>query len=116
LPQVNARQALAGPVRYVWGASAHADGAFFDRTIKLDHGSGRIIESGRDDAVAREPLFMPAPAARAEDDGVLLVHTLADGDAGSRLRVLDAATLEERAAVELPVVVPFGFHGAWVGP
>lgn len=114
LPQVNAERALSGPVRYVWAASAHADGAFFDRTIKLDHASGRIIESGSDDRVALEPLFVPAPGARDEDDGVLLVHTLGDGDSGSRLRVLDAATLAERAVVQLPTVVPFGFHGAWM--
>ncbi|MBI3155253.1 MAG: carotenoid oxygenase family protein [Burkholderiales bacterium] len=116
LPQVNMKAALAGPARYVWAASA-ADavqgGSFFDRTIKLDHASSRITERAYANAVALEPLFVPAPGARAEDDGVLLVHTLADNDAGSVLRVLDAATLDERAAVELPVVVPFGFHGAW---
>jgi carotenoid cleavage dioxygenase-like enzyme len=44
---------------------------------------------------------------------VLLVNTLSDGDAGSVIRVLDAATLDEHAAIELPAVVPFGFHGAW---
>lgn len=115
LPQVHPRLAGATSARYVWAATVHAGGSFFDRTIKVDHQSGRIIESGRDDAVALEPLFVPAPGAAAEDDGVLLVHTLADGDAGSRLRVLDAATLDERAVVELPVVMPFGFHGAWAG-
>lgn len=96
-------------------AGAHAGGAFFDRTLKFDHQSGRFIESGHDDAVSLEPLFVPRPDASTEDDGVLLVHTLADDDAGSVVRVLDAATLQERAAVELPCVVPFGFHGAWVG-
>ncbi len=44
---------------------------------------------------------------------MLLVHALADGDPGSRIRVLDAATLDERAAIRLPHVLPFGFHGAW---
>lgn len=118
LPQVNTRRALAGPVRHVWAASA-ADpaegGAFFDRTVKFDHASGRLAEHIFEGAVALEPLFVPRPGASAEDDGVLLVHTLADDDAGSVVRVLDAATLQERAAVELPCVVPFGFHGAWVG-
>jgi carotenoid cleavage dioxygenase-like enzyme len=122
LPQVNSGVALAGPVRYVWaaGAGPAADGAqgsaFFDRTIKLDHATGRVIEHPYGNAVGLEPLFVPAPGAKAEDDGVLLVHTLADDDAGSVVRVLDAATLDERAAIELPVVMPFGFHGAWAGP
>lgn len=118
LPQVNRRVALAGAARHVWAASAPPDAAFFDRTVKLDHASGRITEHVFADAVALEPLFVAAPQANgaaAEDDGVLLVHTLADSDAGSVIRVLDAATLDELASVELPVVVPFGFHGAWVG-
>lgn len=122
LPQVNARAALAGAVRHVWAASGPPDGAFFDRTIKLDHASGRMTEHVYPDAVALEPLFVPAPQANgaangasAEDNGVLLVHTLADTDAGSVIRVLDAATLDERASIALPAVVPFGFHGAWVG-
>lgn len=118
LPQVNAQRALAGPVRHVWAASAGdpaQGGGFFDRTVKFDHASGRLAEHVFANAVALEPLFVPRPGAGAEDDGVLLVHTLADDDAGSVVRVLDAATLEERAAVELPRVVPFGFHGAWVG-
>ena len=113
LPQVHPAIAGTRAARYVWAASAHPGGAFFDRTIKLDHQSGRLTESGRDDAVSLEPLFVPKPGAQAEDDGVLLVHTLADDDAGSRVRVLDAATLDELAAVELPRVVPFGFHSAW---
>ena len=55
-------------------------------------------------------MFMvPSP----EDDGVLLgyVHRRAEGL--SDLRVLDAATLEDVAAVHLPGRVPAGFHGNW---
>jgi carotenoid cleavage dioxygenase-like enzyme len=113
LPQVHAAVAARGAARYVWGASTHAQGEFFDRTVKLDHETGEIVEQVRDGGVALEPLFVPRPGASAEDDGVLLVNSLSDGDAGSVIRVLDAATLDERAAIELPAVVPFGFHGAW---
>ncbi|MBL8342675.1 MAG: carotenoid oxygenase family protein [Rubrivivax sp.] len=114
LPQTHAAVAARGPVRYVWGAATHEGGGFFDRTVKLDHQTGRLLEAGDDGTVSLEPLFVPAPNARAEDDGVLLVHRLADGDSGSRIGVLDAATLAERAVVQLPAVVPFGFHGAWL--
>jgi carotenoid cleavage dioxygenase-like enzyme len=101
----------------VWGATT-ADatpGEFFNRTLKLDHRTGEVRSVGRDDRLALEPLFVPNPDGTAEDDGVLLVHTLADDDPGSRIRVLDAATLEERAVIEVPHVIPFGFHGAWRG-
>lgn len=116
LPQVHGKRALAGPVSHVWGAGAGepAQGSvFFDRTIKFDHLRGSLIERRYEHAVALEPLFVPRPQALAEDDGVLLVNTLADEDPGSVIRVLDASTLDELAAVLLPVVVPFGFHGAW---
>ena len=113
LPQVNAQVASLGPVRYLWAAAPSQPGVFFDRTIKVDHQSGQIREAGSDDRIALEPLFVAAPGAAAEDDGVLLVHTLGDADVGSCIRVLDAATLDERAAVEVPHVIPFGFHGAW---
>ena len=117
LPQMNAAVAAHGQARYIWGATT-ADttpGEFFNRTLKLDHHTGHITQTGSDDAVALEPLFVRNPAASAEDDGVLLVHTLSDNDTGSRMRVLDAATLEERAVIEVPHVIPFGFHGAWKG-
>ncbi len=113
LPQVDPRLAGMRAARYVWAAGAHEDGAFFDRTVMIDHQTGRISETGHDDAVALEPLFVPRPDSDGEGDGVLVVHTLSDQDAGSRLRVLRADTLDELAVVELPVVVPFGFHGAW---
>ncbi|HWI09874.1 MAG TPA: carotenoid oxygenase family protein [Burkholderiaceae bacterium] len=116
LPQVNARVATRGAARYVWGATTadSTPGEFFNRTLRLDLQTGEMHQAGRDDAFALEPLFVPNPNGIAEDDGVLLVHTLADDDPGSRIRVLDAATLDERAAIELPHVIPFGFHGAWL--
>ncbi|MEV0586653.1 carotenoid oxygenase family protein [Nonomuraea sp. NPDC050310] len=55
-----------------------------------------------------EAVFVPAQAARTEDDGWLMsiVH--------DRLLVLDAAGLETVATVRLPRRVPAGFHGSWI--
>jgi carotenoid cleavage dioxygenase-like enzyme len=115
LPQVNTAVATRGKARFVWGATTAetTPGEFFNRTLKFDHVTGQIIQAGSDEGVALEPLFVRNPGGSAEDDGVLLVHTLSDTDPGSRMRVLDAATLEERAVIEVPHVIPFGFHGAW---
>lgn len=113
LPQVHPALAGARAARYVWAASASDGAAFFNLTVKLDHQTGALTKAGLDDAIALEPLFVPRPGAAAEDDGLLLVHTLTDTAAGSCVRVLDAADLRERAAIELPHVMPFGFHGAW---
>lgn len=60
-----------------------------------------------------EMSFVPNPAARAEDDGILMgfgYHR--DRDEG-QLVLLDAQTLEQVATVHLPQRVPMGFHGNW---
>ena len=58
-----------------------------------------------------EPVFVAAPDAEAEDEGVLLSVVL-DGDRGSSfLLVLDARDLSELARAEVPHHIPFGFHG-----
>ncbi|WP_026415878.1 carotenoid oxygenase family protein [Actinomadura oligospora] len=59
-----------------------------------------------------EAVFVPSADARSEDDGWLL--TIASDPAGSRLLVLNAGDLSERARVELPRRVPAGFHGSWI--
>ena len=116
LPQVNAKVTSKGAARFIWAATTSdgTPGAFFNRTIKVDLHTGDMQFAGSDDAVSLEPHFVPNPQAVDEGDGVLLVHTLADGDAGSRIRVLDARSLDERAVIQLPRVMPFGFHGAWM--
>ena len=55
------------------------------------------------------------PGASAEDDGVLLVPTLADDDTASVIGVIDAATMQCLATLHAPQVIPFGFHAAWAG-
>jgi carotenoid cleavage dioxygenase len=63
---------------------------------------------------AAEFTFVPAAPDAAEDDGVLLGY-VTDVPAGrTDLLVLDAQTLQDVAAVHLPVRVPAGFHGNWL--
>jgi carotenoid cleavage dioxygenase-like enzyme len=58
-----------------------------------------------------EPVFVPGPAAVAEDDGVVMSVVL-DADRGrSVLLVLDAGSFTELARAEVPHAIPFGFHG-----
>ena len=57
------------------------------------------------------PVFVAAPDARDEDEGVLLSVVLDARRETSFLLVLDAGSLEELARVEVPHPIPFGFHG-----
>jgi carotenoid cleavage dioxygenase-like enzyme len=115
LPRLNPAKLGREPATVAWGAGLDvANGsAFLDRTLRLNLASGEQRTWQRQAAVQLEPLYVPRPGAQAEDDGVLLVPTLADDDATSEIGVLDAATMECLARLHAPQVIPFGFHAAW---
>jgi beta,beta-carotene 9',10'-dioxygenase len=103
------------PWRYVYavGSSGEDRHGSFDRLLKADVRS-RLVEAWIPPGCSvAEPLFVPAPAARAEDDGVVLALIHDRGDGCDALAVLDAARWCELARVELPGHVPYGFHGAF---
>ena len=82
--------------------------------MKLDLDDKRVAGVWqRKDAVQLEPLYVDRPGSTAEEDGVLLVPTLADDDAGTVVGVIDPKSMECLATLHLPQVVPFGFHAAW---
>jgi carotenoid cleavage dioxygenase-like enzyme len=58
-----------------------------------------------------EPVFVSAPGAEGEDEGVLLSVVLDAERSTSFMLVLDAHTLEELSRAEVPHHIPFGFHG-----
>lgn len=115
LPQIHPSRIVDGPARWAWGAGfdptdrAH----FLDRTVRIDLAQGERREWQRPDAVQLEPLFVARPGAADEDDGVLLVPTLADDDPTSVIAVVDARRMECLATLEAPQVIPFGFHAAF---
>jgi beta,beta-carotene 9',10'-dioxygenase len=114
LPQVHPGQWAGGVAEVAWGAGNDpADNVFFDRTVRIDLATGERREWQRGGAIQLEPLVVPRPGAAAQDDGVLLVPTLADDDAATKIAVLDASTLEWRSMLQAPQVVPFGFHAAF---
>jgi beta,beta-carotene 9',10'-dioxygenase len=113
LPRINYRRHNGRPYRYVWGV--RADGSWLDRVVKLDVETGEDQTWGEDGIYPGEPVFVPAPGAQAEDDGVLLSVILDPERGKSSLLVLDAATLAERARAEVPHHIPHGFHGQYFG-
>lgn len=113
LPQVHPACAGASRASVAFGAGIEPASAFFDRTVRIELDNGVRREWQRGAAVQLEPLFVPRPGGVAQDDGVLLVPTLADDDAASVIAVLEAHSLEPLAMLHAPQVVPFGFHAAW---
>jgi carotenoid cleavage dioxygenase-like enzyme len=113
LQQVHPGLIGRGRARYCWGAGNGDAGEFLDRTVKVDLETGEKTTWRRSSATQLEPLYVPRPGSSAEDDGVLLVPTLADGDSATVIAVLDARTMSCLAELCPPQTVPFGFHAAF---
>jgi len=82
--------------------------------LKHDLASGATQAREFRDGAAAEFVMVPSSAAAAEDDGVLMGFVYDGARDASDLVLLDAGTLEDVASVQLPVRVPYGFHGNWV--
>jgi len=116
-PRVN-EQLLGRPMRYGYTAKfAPGPLPLFEGLIKYDFSSG---SSQTHDFGARryggEAVFVPRPAAAAEDDGWLLTFVHDESSGTSELVVVNAqdVTAKPVARVLIPQRVPYGFHGAWV--
>jgi carotenoid cleavage dioxygenase-like enzyme len=109
LPRINYGRCNERLYRYAWGIGF--GGGWIDRIVKADVDERNAAVWAEDGCFPGEPVFVAAPDAEREDEGVLLSIVL-DGDKGnSFLLVLDAGSLEELARAEVPHHIPFGFHG-----
>ncbi|MEB3324744.1 MAG: carotenoid oxygenase family protein [Cyanobacteriota bacterium] len=82
---------------------------------KLDLSSGeRRVWSAAPRGFVSEPVMVPRPGGTKEDDGWVLTVVWNGASCSSDLVILDAATMEEVAVLELPLALPHGLHGSWV--
>ena len=114
LPRINYRGFNARPYSYVYGTDFSPEDSaqrFVTGIKKVDVDKAESSEFSEPGAYPGEPVFVPAPQARREDDGVLLSLVLEPATETSYLLVLDAGDLAEIARARVPHPVPFGFHG-----
>lgn len=117
LPRLNYKQSNAQDYRFAYGAGNRADrpGDFFNQLVKVDVRERSARTWLQDGCYVGEPVFVAAPGATAEDDGVILSVILNAATSTSFLLVLDAASFTEIARAEVPHHIPFGFHGQFFG-
>jgi beta,beta-carotene 9',10'-dioxygenase len=99
--------------RYAYGTGPRRAGDFFTHLAKVDVESGAVAGQYKDNCYPGEPIFVPSPDRRNEDDGVILSVVLDSERESSFLLILDAGAFEEIARVEVPLQIPFDFHGAF---
>ncbi len=77
------------------------------KSQRHSHGKGRLGEEG---------VFVEAAKSNEENDGWILSYVYDSGSNQSELVVIDAKDFSSKpiARIQLPVRVPFGFHGTWI--
>ncbi len=84
---------------------------WLEQIVKVDTTDGATRSWSQPDCYPGEPVFVAAPEAEDEDEGVLLSVVLDAAAGTSFLLVLDADDLSELARAQAPHHIPFSFHG-----
>ncbi len=113
LPRTNYRQCNTQNYRFVYGAGNHLPHNFLDQLIKVDLQAGTSQVWRSEGCYPGEPVFVAAPDAVAEDEGVILAVVLDVQQGKSFLLVLDAQSFSELAKAVVPHHLPFEFHGQY---
>ncbi|XP_057695607.1 beta-carotene oxygenase 2b [Corythoichthys intestinalis] len=111
-PQINYGKYNTRAYRYFYGCGfRHLVG---DSLIKMDLKDKHMKVWEKPGLYPSEPVFIPSPDAIEEDDGVILsVVITPHKDKSTFLLALDAKTFEELGRAEVPVNIPYGFHGTF---
>ncbi|RXN32028.1 beta,beta-carotene 9, 10 -oxygenase-like protein [Labeo rohita] len=109
-PQINYTYYNARPYRYFYACGfGHV---FGDSLLKMDLEGKKLKVWRHAGLFPSEPVFVPAPDAKDEDDGVVMSVVITPKEKKSSfLLVLDAKTFTELGRAEVPVDIPYGTHG-----
>ncbi len=81
--------------------------------VKFDMQTKKLKTWNQIGCNAVEPVFIPSPNAKNEDEGVILSVVYDEGKKRSFLLVLDGQSFDEIAQAELPWEIPGSFHGQY---
>ena len=113
LPRIHYRQANAKPYQFVYGVGNQILNNFNDQLVKINVNTGETAFWSDENCYPGEPVFVSAPNASAEDEGILLSVVLDADRKQSFLLMLDAQSMSELTRAEVPHVIPFQFHGQY---
>lgn len=117
LPTINYERSNGKPYRYTYatGLSPERPIDFLNQLVKVDVVSKTAQVWFEPGCYPGEPIFVAAPDAQAEDDGVVLSVVLDGRQGSSFLLILDGSSFQEVARATVEHVIPLGFHGLFFG-
>ncbi|XP_048368328.1 carotenoid-cleaving dioxygenase, mitochondrial isoform X3 [Sphaerodactylus townsendi] len=112
-PQINYARCNGKKYHFVYGTGfGHMVG---DSLIKLNTTTKEMKVWKEEGTYPSEPVFVPDPSGTEEDSGVILsVVVTAKQNQGTFLLILDAKNFSEMGRAEVPVQIPYGFHGIFI--
>jgi carotenoid cleavage dioxygenase-like enzyme len=105
------------PYRHGFAVGGHSGELAFNRLLHFDTQTGTRKEWGEDKYLLGEPVFAPRAGDAPEADGYLLVLAYDQSTQLSEMMIFDATDIEPGPVAKalLPLRIPAGFHGTWVG-
>uniref|UniRef100_A0A667Y5Y5 Beta-carotene 15, 15-dioxygenase 2, like n=1 Tax=Myripristis murdjan TaxID=586833 RepID=A0A667Y5Y5_9TELE len=111
-PQINYAHYNGRNYRYFY--SCGFGHVFADSLLKMDVHTKELKVWRHPGLFPSEPVFVAAPNATEEDDGVVMSVIITPREEKSTfLLVLDAKTFTELGRAEVPVNIPYGTHGVF---
>ncbi|XP_075047214.1 carotenoid-cleaving dioxygenase, mitochondrial isoform X2 [Mixophyes fleayi] len=112
-PAINYSMYNTKKYRYFYGCGLqHLIGSCL---VKIDVVTKGLRIWQEDGFYPSEPVFVPSPDSSEEDDGVILSAVVTPHqDKTTFLLILDAKNFTEICRAEVPVRMPYGFHGIFV--
>jgi carotenoid cleavage dioxygenase len=103
--------------RHAWLVGGADAQLMFNRLVHFDRLTGIRKLWGDDRYLLGEPVFAPRSASAPEGDGYVLILAYDQSTALSQLLIFVATDIERGpvARALLPLRIPAGFHGTWVG-
>lgn len=116
LPTINKGMRGVENYKFIYGVGVNpAMSHQFDNAItKVSIDDGSELTWAEKDSYPGEPLFIPHPNARHEDDGVLISIVSNPVENHSYILILKAKCLSEISRIRLHHMIPLGFHGIFV--
>jgi carotenoid cleavage dioxygenase-like enzyme len=110
-----ARYNTRADYRFVYGMSVNRQQpeGFYNQLVKIDLQNQQTTTWFEANCYPGEPVFVSAPGAAAEDEGVILSVVLDAVRGTSFLLILEASAFEEIARAEVPQPILHGYHGQY---